>query len=515
MNLNATHKTSVRMQENDVSSSCKNEHPINTISYASPFDINHNLKKHELQNEHDPLKRSLPKKNYENREPFDFTNFVRATAPSSPILYHNPTNNENNEIPFIFGSTSKSHNDEKEHGVQDPVATPFPNLVSISTLDIEPNTSLPCKKKNTVPFVSMDHDRRKRRRMTMEDAFANFLSMNHHNDHTTSTTNQNRTMLVDPEMQLSSLDLIMTPERDISTPMASAAATTADATPMEYSHISKKLEFSEGMLDGASPLTMNTKAMYRQTSNGTYSNSFELDAELDQIDDDLTMNEKHIDNEDNDNHSEISLSSTTSSSNHSNGLSLLYAPKKHKGQNAKPMDPVDERIEELIRHSRIKAMMITNRDMKRDLQQRGQRDKSGSVSSSMEHEFNQHGVTHDVDIVSALFGQKRKKLQMENHQDNDNGIAQDVYSNRYYNDGQIHKPHPLTGKVLRFGSIESATMEEWNSFSSPSKLSRVNSSLDKTDTSNLAIISNRSRSNSIPSTMKLSHVEEEESLEME
>ncbi len=380
----------------------------------------------------------------------------------------------------------------------------------------------------------MDHDRRKRRRMTMEDAFANFLSMNHNDDHTTSTTTkQNRTTLVDPEMQVSSLDLIMTPERDVSTPMASGAATTTttdtatsptdlvhsqEQPPMEYSHISKKLEFSEGMPDGPSLLTMNTKAMYRQTSNGTYSSSFELDPELDQIDDDLTMNEKHIDNQDNDNHTETSLSSTTSSSNHSNGLSLLFAPKKHKGQNAKPVDPVDERIEELIRHSRIKAMMITNRDMKRDLQQRGQRDKSGcgSVSSSMEHEFNQHGVTDDVDIVSALFGQKRKKSQMENHQDHDNGIAQDVYSNRYYNDGQIHKPHPLTGKVLRFGSIESATMEEWNSFSSPSKLSRANSSLDKTDISNcLTVISNRSRSNSIPSTMKLSHVEQEESLEME
>ena len=86
MNLNATHKTSVRMQENDVSSSCKNEHPINTISYASPFDINHNLKKHELQNEHDPLKRSLPKKNYENREPFDFTNLFEPQRHLPPFF---------------------------------------------------------------------------------------------------------------------------------------------------------------------------------------------------------------------------------------------------------------------------------------------------------------------------------------------------------------------------------------------------------------------------------------------
>jgi len=60
----------------------------------------------------------------------------------------------------------------------------------------------------------------------------------------------------------------------------------------------------------------------------------------------------------------------------------------------------------------------------------------GSVHSFTEHVFNQHGITHDVDVdvVSALFGQKRKKSQMENHQDNDNGIAQDVYSNRCYND---------------------------------------------------------------------------------
>lgn len=498
---NAAPKKSFRPQENDTFSSS------NPLSFISPLDT-------ELQHKTESAHRRgntdsyQEEKHYEKPEPFDFTNYIQATAPSSPTLYHdNNKLNHSSEIPFTFGSTSDDPTSRK-----DPVATPFPTPVTkpkSKPLDSsEPHTSHTIQKyqtKSTIPFVSMDHDRRKRRRMTMEDAFANCLTMNQRMDSGVQSSSS------------SSVDWIMTPERDVcTTPTATTptepSITTSPMDPgydyntqehfnMGYSNISKKLEFSEGMPHEGGPSmlpNMDTNAMRRQTSQ--CSSNEDLNPE---VDDDLTMND--------DTNTETSTSSTTSSSNHSNGLSLLFAPRKHKGQNAKFRDPVDERIEELIRHSRIKAMMMTNREKKRDVQQRGQRYKTGAVHSFVEDK--------DDMVVNALFGQKRKNTEMENHQTCGIGTIQDdSYSDRLYNDGQRHKPHPLTGKVLSFDLnpiCETKTTNDWNTISSPSKTPHTSSFWGSKDTVDTAgIIHTRFRSNSIPSAMKFSNVEEE-SLEME
>lgn len=444
----AAPKKSFRMQDqNDSSFSSRNTNHMNSLSFISPFNIHHDLKKkQESQHETEETPKgtsSAPQKNYKKREPFDFTNYIQATAPTSPILYHNQQHKDQDGIPFTFGTTSE------DSAINDPAATPFPTPATKSMLDSEPHMPIRYQTKNTIPFVSMDHDRRKRRRMTMEDAFANVLSMNHNTDDDDYGLHDTTTHEIDPTIKSSpSVDWIMTPERDVFTPPTATAASMS-TPPMdpaayiqehpnvEYPNISKKLEFSEGMTIevGPSLSTMKNNTMYRQTSNDTNFDNVDLSSDVD----DLAMSD--VNNYEDDNYTEASASSTTSSSNHSNGLSLLFAPRKHKGQNTKPVDPVDERIEELIRHSRIKAMMMSNREKKRDLQQRGQRYKSGAVSSSMEHDDH-----HDDDtVVSSLFGQKRKNYHMEYHQ----GHCDDSYSNRYYNDGS-HKPHPLTGKVLSF-----------------------------------------------------------------
>jgi hypothetical protein len=184
MYTNAAPKKSYRLQENNDTSSSSNP-----FSYISPLDTE---LQHKTESSHRGNTDSCQEeKHYEQPEPFDFTNYIQATAPSSPTLYHDNNNNLNhsNEIPFTFGSTSDDPNSRK-----DPVATPFPTPVTKpKPLDsAEPHTSHTIQtyqSKNTIPFVSMDHDRRKRRRMTMEDSFANFLSMNRHDDNTTSTTN--------------------------------------------------------------------------------------------------------------------------------------------------------------------------------------------------------------------------------------------------------------------------------------------------------------------------------------
>ena len=58
----------------------------------------------------------------------------------------------------------------------------------------------------------------------------------------------------------------------------------------------------------------------------------------------------------------------------SSSTPIIFAPRKAKKQ-VEHLDPVDERIEELIRHSRIKAMVLTNRGIERQAQAQSAHDQ--------------------------------------------------------------------------------------------------------------------------------------------
>jgi hypothetical protein len=73
----------------------------------------------------------------------------------------------------------------------------------------------------------------------------------------------------------------------------------------------------------------------------------------------------HDDGDDNDDDNVSSLEELTQPVSSS---SLLLAPRKVK-KHTEYIDPVDQRIEELIRHSRIKAMVMTQRELERQRQQ--------------------------------------------------------------------------------------------------------------------------------------------------
>ena len=92
---------------------------------------------------------------------------------------------------------------------------------------------------------------------------------------------------------------------------------------------------------------------------------------------------------------EASISSTSDSeynSSSSNDVSsstpMPFAPRKAKKQ-MEHLDPVDERIEELIRHSRIKAMILSNREHERQNQRMGAHAKF--KSQQMDEKEMDHG----------------------------------------------------------------------------------------------------------------------------
>ena len=205
-----------------------------------------------------------------------------------------------------------------------------------------------------VPYICID-GRRKRRRTTLEDAFNQCLSMNMEDENNCIGDNEITTptkdsLSKDDSMHGSGLDW------DASSPDARGHGRSNSG---DQGVISKRLDYyGESYANGNGNCTPMPRESYSRTSS------------METINDRDDGEESISSVSDSEGGNTTSYSSSLSSSSLSSGSGAVpacYAPRKAKKQ-MEYLDPVDERIEDLIRHSRIKAMVLTNREVERQKQ---------------------------------------------------------------------------------------------------------------------------------------------------
>lgn len=344
----------------------------------------------------------------------------------------------------------------------------------------------------TNPTDAMDshlvecYPQRKKRRITMEDAFASLLSMSHQeqeedgdNPFQNATNSSNYIHSSSPMVRArtnpSSAD-IMTPERDsyysihnnlsslfesshVLTPLMNTdphpTTTTAghtNAITMKKDHpvliptpismpiqmqdhvVSKRLNFedikqedwttkldessSNLMMENHVLLPLSLESPVAQEHKHYLQQQLELqDMEEDDIQ--TTSSVTSIQSgADPMSTTSIHSSSSSSSSSSENELSLLFAPRK-KSQQKKILDPVDERIEELIRHSRLKAMRMMDPMMTSGNEWNGgsldeslMSKSSSSSTTTSSISSNRSGNSQSVQSINKGGGHKRKNAHM-------------------------------------------------------------------------------------------------------
>ena len=187
--------------------------------------------------------------------------------------------------------------------------------------------------------------------------------------------------------------------------------------------------------------------------------------------------------------SNSSSTSVSASAPASASLPVLFAPRKAK-KHAEHLDPVDERIEELIRHSRIKALMLSNREKQKqkayekcksqqmDEKEMDRGDGGGGGGGSGGARSSSSSIAVDVDNDNDNTCTLRRKNEKE----------KSLFTGKSTDD--FHATDTSTWRTLeRRGS---------------SFMSITSGSLLSGDEATYSSSNSRSRSNSVPRTMKYS-----------
>lgn len=314
------------------------------------------------------------------------------------------------------------------------------------------NFPVPSNIQEEIPYISVD-GRRKRRRTTFEDAFHQCLSMTMHEDSIASTA-------------ISNNDNISTPERDsINDSMyvddeyndeESSHNDNIDDDDDDDGNDDWNIHNHQGYY--SSPMArrydnvdeVSKKLSYHQHHDNEYQNSTDNDNHLGgttwtntirvsrmsstdsipdqnhgQDDDSISSsstksnvdihsnNHDEDDNEDNSVMEEQEGRTTSSLPSATPSTSLLFAPRKGK-KHTEYVDPVDQRIEELIRHSRIKAMVMTQRERERQRQQQRAYEKCKMQQmgeKEMDHGGEGGGASGSLDLGSGM--ELRRKNEQE------------------------------------------------------------------------------------------------------
>ena len=227
-----------------------------------------------------------------------------------------------------------------------------------------PNNTLPIQNsiQHEAPYISVD-GRRKRRRTTFEDAFHQ-LTMSMHEDNNMFSRDEISTPVKDGNN-----DSMQYPDgdNDDSTDGAGAfnySSPSANGEPQ----ISKRLDYNE----------YDTSSSRRELPLFNMSSTDSLSDRKNDKDEASISSNFNSDSE----------YDSSSSNDVSSSTPMPFAPRKAKKQ-MEHLDPVDERIEELIRHSRIKAMILSNREHERQNQRMGAHAKF--KSQQMDEKEMDHG----------------------------------------------------------------------------------------------------------------------------
>ncbi|GFH56674.1 predicted protein [Chaetoceros tenuissimus] len=223
--------------------------------------------------------------------------------------------------------------------------------------DLDNNThsspvQVPINIQEEIPYISVD-GRRKRRRTTFEDAFHQCLTMTMHED-----------------------NLIRAD--DIGTPIGDTKAMMEDSDQSDLANMT-------------GTESVNKKLQY------SFNKSSSTDSLPDEMEDgSISSNDSNVDSTDID-------CSDVDSMSESESNPICYAPRKSKP--VRSLDPVDERIEELIRHSRIKAMIQSqsethSHEQKKTLQQQQAYEKYKSTIQQSEKDMD----IGDCDVVPDAVG---------------------------------------------------------------------------------------------------------------
>ena len=337
------------------------------------------------------------------------------------------------------------------------------------------------------PYIAVD-GRRKRRRTTFEDAFHQCLSMTVMDNETATTTtptprdehaHANNTILQDDE--------IMTPVKD-----DIHNNNKYDSPVTREGGISKRLDYQD--YEEMPPLQptiyrmrMSCTDIPGKTDDDEEESMFSNpDSGGDAFSYSGTSSSSNSNSNSNSSSTSVSASAPASAS-----LPVLFAPRKAK-KHAEHLDPVDERIEELIRHSRIKALMLSNREKQKQKayekcksQQMDEKemdrgddggggDSGGGARSSSSSSAVDVGVDNDNDNTCTL----RRKNEKE----------KSLFTGKSTDD--FHATDTSTWRTLeRRGS---------------SFMSITSGSLLSGDEATYSSSNSRSRSNSVPRTMKYS-----------
>ena len=268
----------------------------------------------------------------------------------------------------IVGNPEKYSFNQTTHSSKDVA---LPTAQSICTNDLVPLPSsspsrfehdnnthsskvqVPVNIQQEIPYISVD-GRRKRRRTTFEDAFHQCLTMTMHEDNNLIRADDIGTPIGDTKAMIEDSD-----ENDL------ANMTGSDS-------VKKRLQYS-------------------------FNKSSSTDSLPDEMEDgSISSNDSNVDSTDID-------CSDIDSMSESDSNPICYAPRKNKPISS--LNPVDERIEELIRHSRIKAMIqsqseTNSHEQKKTLQQQQAYTKYKSTIQQCEKDMD----IGDCDLASVAVG---------------------------------------------------------------------------------------------------------------
>ena len=211
---------------------------------------------------------------------------------------------------------------------------------------------VPINIQEEIPYISVD-GRKKRRRTTFEDAFHQCLNMTMHEDNFIRAD-------------------------DIGTPIGDTKAMMEDSDESDLVNVNGND-------------SINKKLQY------SFNKSSSTDSLPDEMEDgSISSNDSKVDSTDID-------CSDVDSMSESDSNPICYAPRKSKP--IRSLDPVDERIEELIRHSRIKAMIQSQsethtHEQKKTLQQQQAYEKYKSTIQQSEKDMD----IRDCDLASVAVG---------------------------------------------------------------------------------------------------------------
>jgi hypothetical protein len=269
---------------------------------------------------------------------------------------------------------------------------------------------------NDIPYISVE-GRRKRRRTTFEDAFQNCLSMSDPDPTSINNENGDGFGFIANDSSLLIDDDVMTPIRDGNGSESGSYLNVN--TPSRDQNISKRLDFTFGVDDNVDCASNNSDAITEHRKGGRSKKSAQFfrtmsSTDVDSEEKDFPSTSTSDEDDMNDfygNRSDLTLTTdrdtSLSSLPASENYSVLFAPRKGRKQ-YKPLDPVDERLEDLIRHSRIKALM---------------RAKAKSTSSETLHGSNDEAEMSKLKVEHGTMHESLKRQQMREKETDKNASA--------------------------------------------------------------------------------------------